>query len=229
MKFRRIWEILASSVWSASTPPGSSNTSCTVSPTSRGRSIPRSAPKSPVTSKSVGRTTILPASTLARSSRSPTSSDRSCAALRMNSTCRTCSDVSSPSRRRRSSRLSARIELRGVRNSWLMLERKRDFISSARRRWSARSSSSAYRATTPRLVSSSSPLTRTSSSCRDRRSASAPRSSRFCRCSSASGSSGRSRARSRLRRSRSADLSAGVPGGRSLRSHTVVPRGDVST
>ena len=38
---------------------------------------------------------------------------------------------------------SARIELSGVRNSWLMLERKRVFISSARRRCSARSSSSA--------------------------------------------------------------------------------------
>jgi hypothetical protein len=36
----------------------------------------------------------------------------------------------------------ARIEFRGVRNSWLMLERKRDFISSARRRCSAFSSSS---------------------------------------------------------------------------------------
>ena len=35
------------------------------------------------------------------------------------------------------------IELSGVRNSWLMFERKRDFISSARRRWSAFSSSSA--------------------------------------------------------------------------------------
>ena len=32
---------------------------------------------------------------------------------------------------------------RGVRNSWLMFDRKRDFISSARRWWSARSSSSA--------------------------------------------------------------------------------------
>ena len=61
---------------------------------------------------------------------------------------------------RAGARLSARIEFSGVRNSWLMFDRKRDFISSARRRWSARSSSSAYRATTPRLVSSSSRLTR---------------------------------------------------------------------
>ena len=38
---------------------------------------------------------------------------------------------------------SARIEFSGVRNSWLMFERKRDFSSSARRRWSAFSSSSA--------------------------------------------------------------------------------------
>ena len=42
-----------------------------------------------------------------------------------------------------SSRDSARIEFSGVRNSWLMLDRKRVFSSSARRRWSARSSSSA--------------------------------------------------------------------------------------
>ena len=36
----------------------------------------------------------------------------------------------------RSSRMRAsdRMELSGVRNSWLMLERKRDFISEARRR-----------------------------------------------------------------------------------------------
>ena len=42
-----------------------------------------------------------------------------------------------------SRRESARIEFSGVRNSWLMLERNFDFSSSARRRWSARSSSSA--------------------------------------------------------------------------------------
>ena len=70
----------------------------------------------------------------ARSSRSLTRSDRSSAALRMKATCRSCSAVRSPSTRSRSSRDSARIEFSGVRNSWLMLDRKRDFISSARRR-----------------------------------------------------------------------------------------------
>jgi hypothetical protein len=121
------------------------------------------------------------------------------------------------------------MEFSGVRNSWLMFERKRDFISSARRRWSARSSSSAYSATTPRLVSSSSRLTRTSSSWRVRRSASAASSSRFCRCSSASGSSGRSWVSSRLSRSRAAGVRVAVPGGRSFRSDTAVPCADVST
>ncbi len=43
-------------------------------------------------------------------------------------------------------------------------------MSSARRRWSAFSSSSAYSATTPRFVSSSSRFRRCSSSCRSRRS-----------------------------------------------------------
>ena len=105
--------------------------------------MPRSAPKRFAISNSVGRTTILPASTLARSSRSLTSSVRSSAALRMNATWRSCSGVSGPSTRSRSSRASARIEFTGVRNSWLMFERKRDLSSSARRRWSAFSSSSA--------------------------------------------------------------------------------------
>ena len=60
-----------------------------------------------------------------------------------NATCSCCSVVSGPSAWSSSSRDSARIEFSGVRNSWLMLDRKRDFSSSARRRWSARSSSSA--------------------------------------------------------------------------------------
>ena len=85
------------------TSTGSSKTSRTASPTSRGAACRGARRTGPVTSNSLGRTTILPASTLARSSRSPTSSDRSCAALRMNSTCRTCSDVRSPSTRRRRS------------------------------------------------------------------------------------------------------------------------------
>ena len=122
--------------------------------------------------RSDGRRSCRPRPSRGRGDR-PTSSDRSCAALRMKPTCRSCSAVSSPSIRPSRSRLSARIEFSGVRNSWLMFERKRDFISSARRRWSARSSSSAYSATTPRLVSSSSRLSATSSSCRVRSSSSA--------------------------------------------------------
>ena len=129
--------------------------------------MPRSAPNSDATVNGDGTTTVLPASTLARSSRSSTSSVRFSAALRMKRTCVSCSAVSAPSLRASSSRDSARIEFSGVRNSWLMCDRNFDFSSSARRRWSARSSSSAYSATTPRLVSCSSWLSRCRSSWRD--------------------------------------------------------------
>ena len=85
--------------------------------TSSGRSMPRRAPKRFLRSNSAGRTTVLPASTFARSSRSFTSSDRSSAALRMKPTCRACSAVSGPSRsssrsaRQRQDRVQRRAEL----------------------------------------------------------------------------------------------------------------------
>ena len=134
----------------------SSKRSATVSLTSSGRSMPRSALNSSATSNSTGRTSILPASILARSSRSLTSSARSVAALRMKPTCISCSAVSGPSLRassrpvRRADRVQRRAELVAH------VGEEARFISSARRRKSALSSSSAYSATTPRLVSSSS-------------------------------------------------------------------------
>ena len=63
--------------------PASSKTSATGSLSSSGRSMPRRAPNRSPTANSSARTTILPASTLARSSRSLTSSDRSRGGLRM--------------------------------------------------------------------------------------------------------------------------------------------------
>ena len=60
------------------------------------------------------------------------------------STCCSCSDRESPSDRSQQQAAKAPdIEFSGERNSWLMLERNFDFNSSARRRWSAFSSSSA--------------------------------------------------------------------------------------
>ena len=77
MKLRRICETLPSSVCSARQPAGSSNTSATAALwASSGRSMPRRAPNRVATSNSRGRMTTLPASTLARSSRSLTSSDQ---------------------------------------------------------------------------------------------------------------------------------------------------------
>src|SRR5260370_588008 len=58
------------------------------------------------------------------------------------------------------------MEFSGGRNSWLTCRRKRPLSSSAFRRAAAFSSSSAYRATTPRLVSSSSELMRCDSAWR---------------------------------------------------------------
>src|ERR1700730_3996308 len=79
-RLRRIWETLPSSVYIAGSPSGSSKTRFTWSLSSSGRSMPRSAAKRSRTSNSAGRTTTLPASTLARSSRSFTTSVRSSAA-----------------------------------------------------------------------------------------------------------------------------------------------------
>ena len=117
-KLRRICDTFASSVYSGGTLSGSSKTSATDSFTSSGRSMPRSAPNSRPASNSIGRITILPASILARSSRSFTSSPSASAALRMKVTCRSCSGLSSPSVRSSRMRVSAWIELSGVRNSW---------------------------------------------------------------------------------------------------------------
>jgi hypothetical protein len=85
-KLRMICDTLASSLYIEIRPFGSSKINVTDSPTSNGLSMPRSAPNRCSMSNSVGWTTILPASTLARSRRSLTSSDKPSAALRMNDT-----------------------------------------------------------------------------------------------------------------------------------------------
>ena len=61
----------------------------------------------------------------------------------MNPTCFSCSSVSGPSTRSSSSRAMLRMELIGVRNSWLMYARKRLLSSVASRSCSACASSSA--------------------------------------------------------------------------------------
>jgi hypothetical protein len=109
-----------------------------------GRSIPRSALKSSPDVEFGGRTSTFPASIFARSRRSFTSSERSSARLRDELDLRSpARRVSGPSILAISIPQSARTELSGVRNSWLMLDRNRLFISSARRRCAAFSSSSA--------------------------------------------------------------------------------------
>ena len=101
---------------------------------SSGRIMPRRRSNRSATSNVSGRMTTLPASTFARSSRSLTSSDRPSAALRMKPTCFSCSAVSSPSAAvQQEPRTGCRIEFSGVRNSWLMLDRKRVFSSETRR------------------------------------------------------------------------------------------------
>ncbi|MPN63761.1 hypothetical protein SDC9_211527 [bioreactor metagenome] len=62
-----------------------------------GLSIPRSAPNRSSMKNSAGRTVTLPASTLARSSRSLTRSERSWLARCMKRTCFSCSPFKSPS------------------------------------------------------------------------------------------------------------------------------------
>ncbi len=105
-----------------------------------------------------------------------------------------------------------------------MCDRNCDFSSSARRRWSARSSSSAYSATTPRLVSCSSWLSRSSSSWRAFSSSSWSRICWFCWRISSIASGGPSVAKgSGDRASVAAAVTSGARRGRILPSRTVVP------
>ena len=84
MKLRRICDTLPSSVCSGGRPSGSSKTQRDRVARPAAAAACRAARRTgPRPSNSAGRTSILPASTLARSSRSLTSSDRSSAALRM--------------------------------------------------------------------------------------------------------------------------------------------------
>ena len=98
-----------------------------------GLNMPRSADNRSTISNHSGEMVMRPASTLARSSRSSTISVSSRAEVRMNSTCFSCSDVSGPSRRDSRMPVMLVIEVSGVRNSWLMYERKRLLSSVASR------------------------------------------------------------------------------------------------
>ena len=144
MKLRRICETFASSVCSSGTPSSSSNTSVdrlvheqrpqhAAQRAEEVRDVELDRPDLDLAGLDLGEVEQVVDELGQR--RRPR--------LRMNATWRSCSAVSSPSVRSSSMRASARIEFSGVRNSWLMFERKRDLSSSARRRWSAFSSSSA--------------------------------------------------------------------------------------
>ena len=144
-KFRRIWASLPSSVRSGGIPTGSSKTRATAPLRRAGAGSSPAGPRRgrrPRTTS--GRTTALPASTFARSSRSLTRAESPSAALRMKPTCFSCSARQlAVARGRGGSRTGSRIVFSGERNSWLMFERKRDFSSEIRRRAFAFSSSSA--------------------------------------------------------------------------------------
>ena len=134
MKLRRICDSFLSSVNSLMSPCGSSNTSEMEVLATMGLNMPRSAENRSTISNHSGEMVTRPASTLARSSRSPTMSVSSRAEVRMNSTCFCCSDVNGPSRRDSRMPVMLDIEVSGVRNSWLMYERKRLLSSVASRR-----------------------------------------------------------------------------------------------
>ena len=155
-RLRRIWLTLGSSVWSSGMPSGGSSTqSSTPSHLGSARMVPRSAARTERAANRVGRSETLPASILERSSTSSMRPRRVSALVRMNSICVSCSDVRSPSVRSRSRRERPRMELIGVRNSWLTLATRRVLTSADRRRVSFFSSSSACRLLSPSLGSAS--------------------------------------------------------------------------
>ncbi|PAV70344.1 hypothetical protein WR25_02885 [Diploscapter pachys] len=130
-------------------PTGSSKIRSTAVASTIGRNIPRSAANRSNMSNQAGEMVMRPASILARSSRSSTMSDNSRVALLTKATWRCCSSDSGPSSSSASRLVMLSIEPSGVRNSWLMYDRKRLFRSDAWRKCSAWMSSSAYRASTP--------------------------------------------------------------------------------
>ncbi|CAO0825147.1 hypothetical protein SMICM17S_12051 [Streptomyces microflavus] len=90
------------------------------------------------------------------SSKSLTRENRVCPEVSMREIWRRCSSVSGAEPDASSSRESATTALTGVRSSWLMLVQKRVLASLVSRSRFDFSSSSAWRATTPLFVSSSS-------------------------------------------------------------------------
>ena len=137
-----------------------SNRSATCGGTSGWR-IRRSALSAPSTWNRLAWTTARPASVRARSSRSLTYAVSVSATSWMIRTCLSCSQVSSPSSRSIRNCEIVDSECSGVRSSWPISESRRVRSSTARRWYSARSSSSACSAITPRLVSVSSSVSST--------------------------------------------------------------------
>ena len=128
-----------------------------------------------------------------------------------------CSPVSSPSIRPSRMRVMLRIELSGVRSSWVMPDRNADLSCDARASSAARSSSSAYSASTPRLVSASSAFSRSVSACCSA-SVTSARTSSWLRTSSSSRESSARTAASVLVRS-ATDTGFGTRPGRQQLAH----------
>ena len=118
----------------------------------------------------VGAQRTLPASSCERSSRSLTSSSSASAERRMKPTCFSCSAVSGAVGAASSSSVRPRMELSGVRNSWLTLATTRVLISAERLSESVLSSSSGgargppwFDSSNSRLLSASRPAVRATS------------------------------------------------------------------
>ena len=127
MRLRKICDTLPSSVSSSGTCGLLSKTSATFSFLRSGRSMPRKAAKVSSTLNVTGRKPTLPASILDRSRRSSTISVSVSALFLTKPSCFSCSGVRSPSSRSRRSLDSPKMELSGVRNSWLTLAMRCDF------------------------------------------------------------------------------------------------------
>lgn len=143
MKLRSTWLILPSSVSSGGSWRLSWKIRRTAAFLCSGRNMPRRAPNRSGTEKDSSRTVILPASTLARSRRSSTSSESCCAALRMKPSGFSCEGSGMPAVPLSRSSEMLRMELMGVRTSWLICEWKRALSALVPRSASAFSSSSA--------------------------------------------------------------------------------------
>ena len=156
-RLRRMLVRATSSVKIVPGSPSAPTITSTGLPSAMGRASPRRWPNSAGRSTSAGSTCSCPDSALATSSSSLTRASRVLPEFLMSSTWYSRSGSRPPSAAGSASRrVSPMMEFSGVRSSWLMLAQNLSLDSEAVRSRCDASSSSAYRATTPRLVCSSS-------------------------------------------------------------------------